>query len=247
MSEHPILFQDWGIRSIRARIKTQTRRIIKDATKKCPYGAAGDYLWTREAWKIYDEDGHGEEYAIVYRADEYGGKSSEVYWVAAPKPDWGKYCMTGEDGEFEEDKNWRPSIFLPRWASRIDLLVKFVGAQRIQDISEEDARAEGIIKAGEGMERDWGAALWLGYDRHDVFGCLKAYATAKRAFATLWDSINATPKPVMRRKKIAHYTSYPWEDIQETREHRGLPWYVIGNPHVWAVGFELVDREEGKP
>lgn len=46
------------------------------------------------------------------------------------------------------------------------------------------------------------------------------------------------------KKVINHYISYPWEDIQETREYRGKPWHIHGNPYVWVVEFRKVHQED---
>ena len=67
-------------------------------------------------------------------------------------------------------------------------------------------------------------------------------AVIKAHFASLWDSINAKPKPCYREKEITHYESYPWEDIQETTEYRVKPWHVMGNPWNWRVEFERTQR-----
>ncbi len=67
----------------------------------------------------------------------------------------------------------------------------------------------------------------------------------RKAFIYLWDSINEAPKPCYSgksgKKIITHYESYPWDDIQETREYNGKPWHVIGNPWVFAIGFSVAE------
>ena len=85
----------------------------------CPYGKTGDQLWVRETWRV---NGNAHDYAragkesVFYRADE----------------DW------------NVDAGWRPSIFMPRWASRITLEVTDVRVERLQNVSHEDGRAEGF-------------------------------------------------------------------------------------------------------
>jgi hypothetical protein len=66
----------------------------------------------------------------------------------------------------------------------------------------------------------------------------------KLCWRYLWDSINAEPKPCYRKEEITHYVSYPWQDIRETREYRGKPWYVYGNPLQWVVEFERTEKEQ---
>jgi hypothetical protein len=78
-------------------------------------------------------------------------------------------------------KKWRPSIFMPRWASRITLEVTGVKVERVQDISEDDAKAEGAIR----MLNQFDGVYWThGADKN-------AYRDVRLSFFTLWDSINA--------------------------------------------------------
>lgn len=172
----PILFSGPLVCAILERRKTQTRRVIKpewyrcldlenpkDVAKalgRCRYGEPGDHLYVRETWAPADlwESGYEREkpQSIRFRAD-------------------GKAYTYGPNGEFHEldtyawsqpDK-WRPSIFMPKWASRIELLLKGIRVQRLQDISWQDAIAEGIEPV------------------------LCAAENPVDAFAGLWDSINA--------------------------------------------------------
>ena len=154
MSDKPIIFTGEMVRAILDGRKTQTRRVMKpqplildsggawypDAQSKrakhyasdaplrkglgCdfPLYRPGDRLWVRETWGFHVTSIGSKRYEegpFVYRAD----------------------CM---DETPLLGGKWRPSIFMPRWASRITLEVTEVRAQRIQDISEEDARAEGM-------------------------------------------------------------------------------------------------------
>lgn len=95
---------------------------------QCPYGKPGDVLWVRETWaktgdNFHDDwPGHGEYY---YRADDpYSELEPNSPTKGLPK--------------------WKPSIFMPKEACRIKLLVKDIRVERLQDISEQDAIAEGI-------------------------------------------------------------------------------------------------------
>jgi hypothetical protein len=97
----------------------------------CPYGQPGDVLWVRETWLHIDDEG-----------DKFDGMGSQTYWRAdqLKHPDGGK-----KDQAYIERKGlrWRQSIFMPRWASRIDLRIESVRVERLQEISEEDAQSEG--------------------------------------------------------------------------------------------------------
>lgn len=148
MRERPILFSAPMVRAILEGRKTQTRRVFKLPRRMewypdlggeregwycdiggrgwwhvsetaCPYGAPGDRLWVRETWGLYQHQFDHECHDVIYRADDQ-----------RPIVD-----------------RWRPSIHMPRWASHIDLEVTGVRVERLQDISEADAMAEGVPEA----------------------------------------------------------------------------------------------------
>ena len=164
MTDLPILFSGPMVRALLEDRKTQTRRSLKfqpapgisivrktirpiDATpyhafeRRSVYGnyageldiriKRGDRLWVREAWRC---NGWATDVAtIFYRASEGDGYTAmcEQYPVA------GKAYL-------RPTASWRPSIHMPRWASRLTLIVTDVRVERLQDISEADAKAEGI-------------------------------------------------------------------------------------------------------
>jgi hypothetical protein len=195
MTERPILFSAEMVRAILAGRKTQTRRVIKpvptfngggtchdaDALQQdyvephwvfpkiCKYGAPGDTLWVRETWAHYQTVNHvwrseGRAFDEVsdglagYRAD--GHDSIEDFRAHVR-------LMSGCDLEHViiNGDRWRPSIHMPRWASRITLRITDVRVERLQDISEGDARAEGCPYppewAGRFMDRDETAKTWF--------------------------------------------------------------------------------------
>ncbi|MFN3630245.1 MAG: hypothetical protein ACK4XK_09385 [Casimicrobiaceae bacterium] len=156
MKERGILFSAPMVRALLAGTKTQTRRLVKpppthfvggpgviDSHGKpvprapaiddgvlsreivCPYGAPGDKLWVREAW------------AVPHRYDHLGPSNIPVEGVSL------HYAATEERGGLR----WRPSIHMCRWASRITLEITGVRVERLQDISEADAQAEGCALA----------------------------------------------------------------------------------------------------
>lgn len=179
MKERPILFSGPMVRAILDGHKTQTRRVVdlrefqqtdtrgydfcfRDREmrwhdyrmadlirSKCPYGAPGDRLWVREKWCYYG----GREY-------EYQRERSAVVYAAAP------------DSQHRHNHDWRPSIHMPRWASRLTLEVVSVRVERLNEISRGDAMSEGcpFPNMAKGPDpRDW--------------------------FRELWDSINAAKHP----------------------------------------------------
>jgi len=112
----------------------------------CPYGAPGDRLWVREAWRTTGDDG---------RADCLPPRELQPYWV------W--YEADGKAPAHKLVGKLRPSIHMPGWASRITLEITEVRLERLQDITRGDAIEEGCpfhnMATGE-EARDWYAQLW---------------------------------------------------------------------------------------
>ena len=164
--DRPILFSGEMVRAILAGHKTQTRRVIKlptwstldwadfetdDAGKPviiceetgclaempCPYGQPGDRLWVRETW-IPDppQDDTWDYYAftdgVLYNFDNLPNRFKKPKHIIY-RASWNGI-----------DLRWRPSIFMPRWASRLTLEVVSVRVERVQEISNPDAQAEGV-------------------------------------------------------------------------------------------------------
>jgi hypothetical protein len=204
MSEKPILFSGPMVRAILDGRKTQTRRVIKpqpeictdlpgkawyqrnrrklwcDYTHEqflelCPYGTVGTNLWVRETW-----------------AQAYQYEPNEICLLRDSSSDYAEKCKVAlyratYDGPPNAAFKWRPSIHMPRWACRITLEVTDVRVQRLQEISEKDAIAEGIepeyVRAYMSAEEMAGAD---GRDPWDVFADLWDSINAKRGFS--WDS-----------------------------------------------------------
>ncbi len=195
MKQRPIFFNGDMVRAVIDGRKTQTRRIMRvqpesaefeprfiiDSTKRseidnwcwaepgvfvnprrsalfpCPFGVVGDRLWVRETHSIRVEPSEHTPGVAWYRESDIGRR-----WE-------GQLC-------------WRPSIHMPRWASRITLEITGVRVERLQAISEEDAKAEGVPPAG-GLLPDYpGTYLTPKGD----------FATAEVAFQRLWQSIYGT-------------------------------------------------------
>ena len=170
MKERPILFSTEMVKAILDLEKTQTRRPIKpqllsgrsikkygDGNEwvvyadydpivslyrfKCPYGQVGDRLWVRETWCC---DCHDPETMSHNDIDVCFKASVETQ----PASD---FCT-----------KWHPSIHMPRWASRINLEITNIRAERVQDISWEDIKQEGIDSNHDNYHNDicYFTSLW---------------------------------------------------------------------------------------
>ncbi|MEK0168894.1 hypothetical protein [Pseudescherichia vulneris] len=203
MKKRGMIFNAEMVRAILDGRKTQTRRIIQSAAKnmqarghevishrapgdkwygdyvysmrdrsgvwqdftneqflaKCPFGQPGDRIWVRETWA------------------EAGGNAPELQLYRANYPD--HVPSSYENLKSAEEIRWRPSIHMPRWASRITLEITDVRVERLSEISEADAAAEGVPPAGDLLPDYPGAYLTPKGD----------FATAKVAFQRLWESI----------------------------------------------------------
>ncbi len=185
MKERPILMSAPMVRATLDDTKTQTRRVVKDRhidaappaclfqwlRERCPYGQPGDRLWVRETWARDDEDGQ-----LIYRADVGRGGDAD---------DWQRGIDEGVSGY-----RWRPSIHMPRAASRILLEVTAVRVESLQDINEADALAEGIVQWHGGSEKTY--SLGPG-DTSGAFGRPGSWRhedTAVLAYKRLWQHIN---------------------------------------------------------
>lgn len=194
MADKPTIFADHSVRSILAGEKTKTRRIVKpqpaspkwtrkrwveagsDDTAhfdlKCPY-PVGRILWVREAWAVMrvDYTSLGWEGEGIVELDSYKSKPAD-------RPGECYYPVYRADGyEPCESESWRTPLFMPRWASRISLKVTAVKAERLQDITEEDAVAEGY--EAHRAHRDYAMMHYHPYA-----------ATARDNFSYSWDTIN---------------------------------------------------------
>lgn len=193
MRERPIIFSAPMVRAILDGRKTVTRRVVKPQPSSalladfaeiramrgsnrtdaqmlsdclsCPYGAPGDRLVVREAWRYADWTEDGEPW-IQYRADDSKRLClhTPVEWADRLMDTWAALSVGKAIGEPAADSKWCPSIHMPRWASRITLEITGVRVERLQDISEADAEAEGVRNSlhlqGGRFARDNFAHLW---------------------------------------------------------------------------------------
>lgn len=175
--ERPILFRGEMVNGILDGRKTQTRRVAKPPAKavflpgdrwkndadepgsaylddeagrlriECPYGKPGDRLWVREKWALVLWDGEDG-------VDDWVGPIPGTH----PGLGWSVHYAAGSTYETDclEDRGfrWRPSIFMPRWACRLVLEITDVRVERLNDLSEDDAIAEGFdVKTCESVLR----------------------------------------------------------------------------------------------
>lgn len=149
MRERPMLFSAPMVRAILEGRKTQTRRVVKPqptgalaarGRTACPCGQPGDRLWVRETHAVYQA--HGQHREDGERWGPWGGLPTTV------SPDRTQVVYYREGFDRCDPGRWRPSIHMPRWASRITLEVTGVRAERLHDITEADAVAEGASTAG---------------------------------------------------------------------------------------------------
>lgn len=202
----PILFSAPMVRALLDGRKTQTRRIVKPQPNgtesvspchwvetgwstsrgssgclcrpvRCPYGQPGDLLWVRETFCSDDDT------PTIYKADgdeELYIKNHDLLCTNLP---------------------WKPSIHMPRWTSRLTLEITGVRVERLQDITEEDAKAEGIVFC----ERDSDGAEWYSLPEWKWQS-----PAAARAYRTLWESINGS----------GSWDANPWVWVLEFTVHR---------------------------
>lgn len=190
MRERPILFSGPMVRAILNGQKTVTRRVVKSdwiqsdrapletstgvfhfwcsGEHVCPYGIPGDRLWVREAW-------------------------ASIRVVQAPDQEWVVY----REGDNRTDYGgpWKPSIHMRRRDSRILLEIVAVRVERLQDITEEQALAEGVASCEQDLDPDG--------------NCY----TPVELFSILWSSINGTDS----------WNANPWVWVVEFKRVEGRP------------------------
>lgn len=191
MTERPILFSGPMVRALLDGSKTQTRRVVKGKAfdwleayeftpefvalpdnAMCPYGQPGDRLWVRETWM--DLQGTGIEIVT-------GSRERYAYGADTPR---GSY---GDDQRKCYGLKWRPSIHMPRVASRITLEITSMRVERLQDINEADAAAEGLTFSAKARRSEDCMGI---YELRMPDGKLHFNDNACDLFRTLWEQIN---------------------------------------------------------
>ena len=258
MKDHQILMTGENVLAILEGRKTQTRRIIKpqpaisvDTAKcmnikgsrewkyfqkiseaviqgisdwiVCPYGKPGDRLWVKEA--------------ICGRLPETGQQKKELVHY---KADGAKVMLHFADGDsspvaWEYKNKTLPAMFMQKRFTRLWLEVKSVRAERLQEISWEDCRAEGCRPEFTKKVKNCGHP-----------DCKGVHYGEKWAFRELWDSIYAKPKlckhnPYTNEIEVC-YVGYPWDEIRTAKTlPSGKKEYIVGNPMVWPIELERIE------
>lgn len=196
MAERPILFSAPMVRALLAGTKTQTRRVVKPQPKldttdwwpdggvgpkwmasgpseatggtrqtwgwaPCPYGVPGDRLWVREAHALHER--FSDVVRVAYAASLPGS------WTEATRD----FPASNADGLKIKpyQQGFRPSIHMPRWASRLTLQITDVRVERLNAITEADALAEGVQEPS-------------------LVPILGAFWSSRDGYARLWERIN---------------------------------------------------------
>ncbi|EPY3944406.1 hypothetical protein ACXDGC_001549 [Klebsiella pneumoniae] len=188
MTERGMIFNSEMVRAILDGRKTQTRRPVKfpvhDKNLGCElagnelagelsagnylnsaFGKPSDRIWVRETFRVHSRA--TDVATLVYKASVQNSWTEQTHRVPVA------VCNKPATPE-----KWTPSLHMPRWASRILLEITDVRVERLNTISEEDARAEGIIDGG-----------CLNCGEPEPCGCANPDPDATDAFAYLWQSI----------------------------------------------------------
>jgi len=194
------------VRAILDGTKTQTRRPVKPPVplvmrwiekaklfafpgsrlgvmRKCPFGVPGDRLWVRETWLAAVDSFNNDDPGVCYRASWDAKDYDGAYRFGIPQ--------SAPHFRGAGKTKWRPSIHMPRWASRIDLEVTDVRVQRVQEIGSDGRIAHDVLAEGVTRREIEQWEKWLHIDDAPA-----------HAFSVLWDSIYGKPDK--------HGSDYSW-------------------------------------
>ncbi|WP_239613688.1 hypothetical protein [Raoultella ornithinolytica] len=197
---------------------------VCDYWHPCPFGAVGDRIWVRETWAILgNEDGCCIDWeeklckadersaARIYRASCEQRPGNYGLWSIPDDADWKPHTK-----DYQYEGAWRPSIHMPRWASRILLEITDVRVERLNAISEEDAQREGVH-----------TEVW------DQTVVARNYAAIDEFFQ-FWSE----DMPHYVEMNQLHQSSFRslWESIYGEDSWKANPW-------VWVIEFKRCDCE----
>ena len=249
-----LIFSQPMVKAYRGGIKIETRRVVK-----------GLYFFGEEVGVVYGEDGHSGPgwYAYDY-ADEgslflecpHGKVGDRVYikealvaldvgfgetarTVAYYATDMQRVLVNGESLIWK----WKPrqlaGMYMPQKAARMKPRITSLRIERVQEITPEGCLAEGIRKRRLPIP---GPPVYT-YTAKE-YPTEPEADTPQEAYAALWNSLHAKPKPVYRtvkgKKILDHYESYPWDekDRDPREEINGHEHFCLPNPYVWVEGIE---------
>jgi hypothetical protein len=250
--ERPIIFSAPMIRAILDGSKTQTRRVVRNHSAantlgfllrgmlpckwlfdNCPYGKTGDSLWCREnfsvvsasrGWERSTESGFDFEHGAA-RIKYADGTTRDVTDLGIRE----NGLDEGLQAERLSKKKTVPSIHMPRWASRIDLMITCVRVERLQEISKANAIAEGAtsrkVHNGYGSEYDGWSMDWSRVGQPSLYGSngglLTEYdialSSAQSAFGSLINQLHGGKNWNLKPSNL---------------------WFE--NPWVWVINFQRV-------
>lgn len=244
IKERPILFSAPMVRAILEGRKTVTRRAIKDqphidssgnfcvggsnygqdgygkpVTKHfvkdcCPFGKPGDRLWVRETW--YCDHFEVQKGPYLQPADMHDLDQSREDGELV-------YAADGLAPYEQEQPTWKPSIHMPRWACRILLEITDVRVERLKDISEEQAQAEGCFFTDYGRKCGHTGSGWT-----EVGDCPAPEAHHPQRNGWMWDK-TSSPNECLGTATWAFANL--WQSVSGDWD---------ANPWVWVVEFKRV-------
>ncbi|MCA3375679.1 MAG: hypothetical protein INF64_01015 [Roseomonas sp.] len=195
----------------------------------CPYGAPGDHLWVRETfcshWGTPPHDAPPEH--RIMTGDELPPIKQDSGEFYKPETDDRMTIWYGTGGNKPFHMKWKPSMFMPRWASRITLRITDIRVERLQGISEEDARAEGV------EAKPFPGPWWQGYRDDIVLGELMHT-----------QSLGETPPEWMiepKRMSLSHLDLSARDVFRSLWNSINGPGAWDANPWVWVISFERVE------
>lgn len=184
--------------------------------RRCPYGKPGDRLWVRESWRTSETLNKMDATQIAEKALDanYERPWAPIVYDDGEEKNWERNGLPVEQGGWGKPGRRRLSRFMPRWASRITLEITDIRLERVHDISEEDAIAEGL----RGLTKDGGQTVKYGIPDRDGW-------PGNDNVGWHWEDWSRDPREAYARL---------WNTINGER----APW--ITNPWVWVLSFKRI-------
>jgi hypothetical protein len=238
-----------------ALLKTQTRRLLqaqppdayqipqlKNGTITFHKDRPGDFpMWSQHLQSRFNP---GD---VIYQKETFfDARKWKHFPVFQNQPD---IIHRATPDPFIGDHNWKPSIFMPREASRFTAEITEVRIQRLDQITEEDAEAEGVKPIIETED----PPAWMS-TAPDTVGFVK-HLDFITAYRTLWNTLHLPPAhiygpkdPITKKRTILSYVSYPWslDDFHQrypnytpgSHTWKGHRLHIIPNPFLYAITYK---------